>query len=507
MSDNKTNGQTSDEKSLFKNQKIMRTVGLALSAVEVVAAIVFAAMIFWLNMIPNKYVIIGIVVLLLITAFIVYTQFTKAHWVGKVLSVLLAIIMIVGDVYIYQAKGTISSLSGESTKKDVVSVYVLKDDPANSINDAADYTFGYHGVLDKTKTEDTVKSISENVGKDIDTKTYNDFTKLVDALYNKEVEAIIVNESYVATLEETHPDFINDTKIIDNKTYETKVQKKPTIDKNTLTDTFTIYLSGNDECGELNQSGRSDVNILIEVNPKTKQILLVNTPRDYYVTIDSLTSGKGKDKLTHAGIFGVDASMETLSNLYDWDIDYYVRVNFTGVEEIVDALGGITVDSEIEFTTHPDTSDVEFHFVKGKNEVNGKAALAFCRERQNISGGDNQRGRDQMIAIQGIVDKVASPSILYNYSSVLNSVQSMFQTSLTDDDIASMVKLTMEGEAWNVQSYAVSGEGVYAPSYFFSYPSLYMTEPDMSTVEKAKELLQKIKDGDVFDVDEYVSEN
>ena len=112
-----------------------------------------------------------------------------------------------------------------------------------------------------------------------------------------------------------------------------------------------------------------------------------------------------------------------------------------------------------------------------------------------------------MIAIQGIVDKVASPSILYNYSSVLNSVQSMFQTSLTDDDIASMVKLTMEGEAWNVQSYAVSGEGVYAPSYFFSYPSLYMTEPDMNTVEKAKELLQKIKDGDVFDVDEYVSEN
>ena len=223
MSDNKTNGQTSDEKSLFKNQKIMRTVGLALSAVEVVAAIVFAAMIFWLNMIPNKYVIIGIVVLLLITAFIVYTQFTKAHWVGKVLSVLLAIIMIVGDVYIYQAKGTISSLSGESTKKDVVSVYVLKDDPANSINDAADYTFGYHGVLDKTKTEDTVKSISENVGKDIDTKTYNDFTKLVDALYNKEVEAIIVNESYVATLEETHPDFINDTKIIDNKTYEIRM--------------------------------------------------------------------------------------------------------------------------------------------------------------------------------------------------------------------------------------------------------------------------------------------
>ncbi len=506
MSDNKTNGKTSGKKSLKKKKKIMRIVGLALSAVEIIAAIVFAAMIFWLNMVPDKYVIIGIVVLVLITAFIVYTQFTKAHWVGKVLAVLLALIMIIGDVYIYQAKGTLSSVSGDNTKKDVVSVYVLKDDPAKSIKDAADYNFGYHAVLDKTKTEDTVKSINENVGKTIKTQTYDDFTKLVDALYNKEVGAIIVNESYVSTLEESHPDFVKDTRTIENKTYESKI-KKPVIDKNTLTDTFTIYLSGNDECGELNQSGRSDVNILIEVNPKTKQILLVNTPRDYYVNVNSLTSGTGKDKLTHAGIFGVDASMATLSALYNWDIDYYVRVNFTGVEAIVDALGGITVNSEIEFTTHPDTSDVEFHFVEGKNEVNGKAALAFCRERQNIAGGDNQRGRDQMIAIQGIVDKVASPSILYNYSSVLKSVESMFQTSLDDDDIASMVKLTMEGEPWNVQTYAVTGTGTYGPSYFFGYPSLYMTEPDMNAVNTAKELLQKIKDGDVFNVDEYISEN
>lgn len=502
MSDNKRNSK----QSLMKKEKMMRTIGLSLSALEIVAAIVFAAMIFWLNIFPDKYIIIGIIVVLLITAFIIYTQFTKAHWVGKVLAVLLAIIMVMGDVYVYRAKGTLNLVANDNTKKDVVSVYVLKDDPATSIKDAADYTFGYHAVLDRTKTEDTIDSINENVGKTISTKTYTDFTKLVDALFDKEVDAIIVNESYIATLEETHPDFTNDTRVIQNKTYETKVQK-PTIDKNTLKDTFTIYLSGNDECGELNQSGRSDVNILIEVNPKTKQILLVNTPRDYYVTIDSLTSGKGKDKLTHAGIFGVDVSMDTLSNLYDWDIDYYVRVNFTGVEAIIDALGGITIDSEIEFTTHPDTSDVEFHFVKGKNEVDGKAALAFCRERQNISGGDNQRGKDQMIAIQGIVDKVTSPSILYNYSSVLSSVESMLQTSLTDEDIASMVKLTMEGESWNVQSYAVSGEGVYAPSYFFSYPSLYMTQPDMSTVETAKELLQKIEDGDVFDVDEYVSEN
>jgi len=381
----------------------------------------------------------------------------------------------------------------------------LKDDPAKTIGDAADYKFGYHSVLDKATTEETIAEINKGLDKSIATQTYTDFTKLVDALYNKEVGAIIVKDSYIATLEESHPTFVADTRVIDNKTFETEI-KKPVITKNTLTDTFTIYLSGNDEVGDLNQAGRSDVNILIEVNPKTKQILLINTPRDYYVNVNSLTSGIGKDKLTHAGNFGVDASMATVSGLYkNWDIDYFVRVNFTGVEAIVDALGGITVNSELDFYTSPDTSDVKFHFTEGKNEVNGKAALAFCRERQSIAGGDNQRGKNQMIAIQGIVDKVASPSILYNYSSVLNSVKSMFQTSLDDDDIASMVKLTMEGEPWNVQSYAVDGVGDYDGSYFFGYTYMYVMRPNQSAVDTACKLMQKIKDGEIFDVDEYVN--
>lgn len=501
MTDNKKN----NEESKIRTAKFLRYFGIIMASIEIIAAIVFIGFLFWSSLIPLKYEIVAIIVMLLLSALTMYLQFTKVHWVGKVLACILTIVLILGDVYIAQAKSAISSISGSDTKTDVISVYVLKEDSADTIEDARDYKFGYHETLDQDNTQNTISKINESLGTDIKTETYTDLVEMVDALYNKDVDAIILNESYVSSLDEAYPDFAEETKIIDQSSYQTLL--KPRIDKNTLTDCFTIYLSGNDETGTLNKMGRSDVNILIVVNPKTKQILLINTPRDYYVKVNSLTSGTGKDKLTHAGQFGVDASMETLSSLYDdWDIDYFVRVNFTGVEGIVDALGGVTVNSDISFTTSPDTSEEEYTFVEGSNKLNGKKALAYCRERQSVAGGDNQRGKDQMAVISAIIDKVASPSILYNYSSVLDSVSSLFQTNLDDEDIASMVKLTMDDPTgWNVQNYAVTGTNSNASSYFFGYSSMYVMEPDKKSVETAVELMNKVKNGETFNVDEYVN--
>jgi LCP family protein required for cell wall assembly len=505
MSDTNKDGVLQLDKQSDKKQKILKIVGIILSVIEILAAASFIGLMIWINVVPLKYEIATIAVLVVVSALITLAQFhNKVHWVGKAFAVILTVVLIIGDVYIVQAKGTMHSITEANTKTDVVSVYVLKDDPAKTIGDAANYVFGYHEVLDKANTENSIASINNMLGKNIQTKSYTDFSQLAGALYNKEVGAIIINESYVATLEDVYPNFVNDTRVIENESYQSVINSLS--DKNTLTDPFTIYLSGNDECGELNQVGRSDVNILIVVNPKTKQIMLINTPRDYYVNVNSLTSGIGKDKLTHAGLFGVDASMSTLSALYNnWDIDYYVRVNFTSVEGIVDALGGITVDSDIAFSTSPDTSDVKFSFVKGENEMTGKQALAYCRERQAVAAGDNQRGQDQMKVISAIINKVASPSILYNYSSVLSSVSSMFQTNLTQDDIASMVKLTMNNSpSWNVQSYAVAGTGELKPSYFFGYSALDVMIPDMKTVNTAVDLMNKTKNGEVFNADDYV---
>lgn len=485
----------------------LKWTGIIASVIQIILAVSFVGMVFWINIFPVKIEVIIIVVLILLSALALYLQFLKygwVKWVARVIALLLAVILAIGDLYIYQAKEAMNYVSNNE-QTEVISVYVLKDDEAKTIADAKDYIFGYHEILDRENTDKYVQSINTSLNKTITSKTYNDLPKMVEALYNKQIGAMILNESYVKTLEEEFPDFEEKTKVIANEYYRTTLDK-PVITKNTLTDTFTIYLSGNDECGELNQSGRSDVNILIVVNPKTKQILLINTPRDYYVNVNSLKSGIGKDKLTHAGNFGVEASMKTLSTLYDnWDIDFYVRLNFTSVEEIVDALGGITVNSEIEFYTSPDTSDEKFHFVEGPNKLNGKAALAFCRERQSVAAGDNQRGQDQMLVIEALIDKVTSPSILYNYSNVLETVRNLFQTSLDDDDIASMVKLTMEGaNGWNVQSYAVEGTSAFSSSYFFGYSSMWVMEPDMSTVKTAVELMNKIKDGEVFDMDEYL---
>ena len=485
----------------------LKWAGIIVSVIQIILAVSFVGMVFWINIFPVKIEVIIIVVLILLSALALYLQFLKYGWVkwaARVIALLLAVILAIGDLYIYQAKEAMNYVSNNE-QTEVISVYVLKDDEAKTIADAKDYIFGYHEILDRENTDKYVQSINTSLNKTITSKTYNDLPKMVEALYNKQIGAMILNESYVKTLEEEFPDFEEKTKVIANEYYRTTLDK-PVITKNTLTDTFTIYLSGNDECGELNQSGRSDVNILIVVNPKTKQILLINTPRDYYVNVNSLKSGIGKDKLTHAGNFGVEASMKTLSTLYDnWDIDFYVRLNFTSVEEIVDALGGITVNSEIEFYTSPDTSDEKFHFVEGPNKLNGKAALAFCRERQSVAAGDNQRGQDQMLVIEALIDKVTSPSILYNYSNVLETVRNLFQTSLDDDDIASMVKLTMEGaNGWNVQSYAVEGTSAFSSSYFFGYSSMWVMEPDMSTVKTAVELMNKIKDGEVFDMDEYL---
>lgn len=485
----------------------LKWAGIIVSVVQIVLGISFVGMMFWINIFPVKIEIIAIVVLILLSGLALCLQFLKypwVKWIARIIALLMAVVLAIGDLYIYQAKEAMSYISNNE-QTDVISVYVLKEDEAKTIADARDYVFGYHEILDRENTDKYINTINTSLNKSITAKGYSELTDMVQALYDKQVGAVILNESFVNTLEEEYPDFEEKTKVIANEYYRTVIEK-PVINKNTLTDTFTIYLSGNDECGELNQVGRSDVNILIVVNPKTKQILLVNTPRDYYVNVNSLKSGIGKDKLTHAGNFGVEASMKTLSTLYgNWDIDFFVRLNFTTTEEIVDALGGITVNSELDFSTSPDTSDEKFHFVEGPNKLDGKAALAFCRERQSIAAGDNQRGRNQMLVIEGLIDKVTSPSILYNYSSVLESVRNLFQTSLEDDDIASMVKLTMEGATdWNVQSYAVQGSGVFASSYFFGYSSIWVMEPDMTTVDTAVELMNKIKDGEVFDVEEYL---
>lgn len=206
------------------------------------------------------------------------------------------------------------------------------------------------------------------------------------------------------------------------------------------------------------------MNILAVVNPKTKQVLLINTPRDYYIDI-SVSEG-AKDKLTHCGVYGIDCSMDTLSNLYDEHVDYYAKINFSGFETLIDAIGGVTIESEKSFYTYKDN----YYISEGTNQLNGAYALSYARERRAFADGDNARGRHQMQLIEAIIEKVSSgTTILTNYSDILASLEGMFTTNMSQEEIAALVRMQLsDGAGWNVKSFAVNGSG--SKEHVYSMP-------------------------------------
>ena len=309
-------------------------------------------------------------------------------------------------------------------------------------------------------------------------------------------------------IEEYYKTFSDDTRVLNTHKVETVIQEDEKLDDITKTP-FNVYLSGIDVYGSIKATSRSDVNVIVTVNPNTKQILLTSTPRDYYVP---LTVSNGiPDKLTHAGNYGVEASIDTLQNLYGIDIDYYVKINFSGCVAVVDALGGITIDSEVEFTCGEDASPIPYHFVKGPNECDGEMAVAFSRERHAFAAGDFQRGRNQTAAIKGILQKATSPAILTKYSAVLDAVSDMFLTNIPTSTISDLVKLQLsDSTAWNIQTYSIEGStqppAGQGPAYLeiTGLRGASVVYPYADSINTAIQLMSKIQNGDVFDVDEYV---
>ena len=262
------------------------------------------------------------------------------------------------------------------------------------------------------------------------------------------------------------------------------------------TEPFVVYLSGVDNRGELTEDARSDVNILAVVNPVTKRVALVNTPRDYYVDLAGTDS---KDKLTHAGLYGVETSMETLGNLYGIEVDEYVRINFAGFIDIVDALDGIDVYSDYTFTSvgspgYYDPTD----FVEGWNHLDGKAALAFARERHAFATGDIQRGINQMKVIDAMLEKIKSPALLTNYSRLLAAVADNFVTSLSSGQIAALVRMQLSDfAAWDIENCSVTGSSSSSTHcYSAQGQKLYVMTPDEASVDAAKALIQSVLSGE-----------
>lgn len=481
-------------KSVKERDKKHR-LGLILAVIQLVLTIVCIGFIFVLNLLSTTYVAIIGVVLLLIWLIVLLTQFTqKMHIGGKVVSLLMSVILAMGSYFMIRANSLIGDITGSEYKIDKMVVVVMKNDPAEKLNDAASYKFGIQSVIDKDKTEKAVKEIEKQLDVTLDTEDYEGIDTQIQALYDGEVQAIIINEGMRTTVEEHFETFSEDTKTLEDIEIKSEVKKARDID--ITKDPFNVYISGIDVYGDIATNSRSDVNIIATVNPKTKQILLTTTPRDYYVEFPNVTGG-AKDKLTHAGIYGVDCSMNTLGELYGGiDIDYYVRVNFSGVEKIIDAIGGVTVHSDYTFTTH---LAPHYTFYKGDNHMDGKEALAFARDRKSVPGGERQRGIDQQYVITAMIDKVTSPAILTNYTKIMKAVTGCVQTNLKDKQLKALVKAqTDDPSPWNVVSLAADGKGTRAYCYSYRGKSLYVMEPDYSTIDYIEQVMQKVFDGEIL---------
>lgn len=259
---------------------------------------------------------------------------------------------------------------------------------------------------------------------------------------------------------------------------------------------FVLYLSGVDNRGELTEKARSDVNILAVVNPTTKRVALINTPRDYYVDLAGTDS---KDKLTHAGLYGVETSMATLGNLYGIQVDHYIRIDFSGFISIIDAVGGVDVYSDQAFTSvgSPGYYDPTT-FAEGWNHLDGKSALAFARERHAFKTGDIQRGINQMKVIDAMANKLKSPTVLMSFSKLMDAVSNCFVTSLSQEQISALVRMQLGDLAnWDIESCSVTGSsGKSSQCYSAKGQSLYVMKPDESSVSKAKELIASVLGGE-----------
>lgn len=460
------------------------------------------------GMLSNLYLIILMMVLIVLNAVSVIVQLPlRRNKAGKlimgIVSLLLSGAMLYGVVAVNSVQSALSKIVGKMTETEITEVRVMNDNPATSMGDTKGYTFGYIADADTKNTQSILDEISKSFGT-IKSKGYDSMTALADALYDDEVDAILINQGYVDlfTEKDGYTDFRDQTRVL--YTYTTTHEVDPIVPNTSITkEPFVVYCSGIDaRVDDISAKSRSDVNILAVVNPTTKQILLVNTPRDYYLP---LARNGELDKLTHAGLYGIDESMKVLGNLYGVQADYYVRVNFAGLVKIVDALGGVDIESDANFTCVPmetpdgngDYTYQKYSFTKGINHVNGSQALAFARERKAFADGDNRRGQHQMTVIKAIVNKACSSAVLTKYQELLKAASDAFITNMPYADISSLVQMQLGDMAdWNITTYAVSGEGSTEYCYALGDKAWVMIK-DSSKVNTAKNMIQQVINGEV----------
>ena len=446
-------------------KKILKYTGLLISIIMLTVSVVFISLLINVRVVPVKYCIIAAVVLVILTAVTAFTQ----KWfvpgiITKIIAIIMIVVLIMGSIYLNQTRHMINKITTTQEEKIVMGVYVLNDGGYDSVDMLNNKSIGIGTVVDRESTDELIKKMGAG-GFMAEYPEYSNIMELADALLQGQIDAAIMKTSSIEMIDEMgdFTGFASDVKLIYSGEFTIKVAKtEENVTDNYLSsdDVINVYISGIDSRGGINEVSRSD----------------------------SISNGV-RDKLTHAGVYGIECSRNTLEMLYGIQIDYYVKVNFSGFEKIIDSLGGVDVTLDYSATLSQ-AGNLTVH--NGVNHFNGEQALAFARERYAYSDGDRQRGRNQMMIMEAAIKKACSPAIISNYTSVLSEVSKNVITDMSYDFIADLAQTQLNDmAAWNITQISVTGVGSYS-STTYSMPgwSLYIMVPDEESVENAREQIR-----------------
>ena len=472
-----------------KTSKFQQSFNIILLFVYAMLACFLLFLIFKYHILAISYVNVLIAIIMalfvLIALFLILKR--KAKIFTMILLVVLVIVNSVSLIGVHKFISLANQLNATSNYSSYsISVAVLADSEIGNVSQLS-------SVTAPTKTDaENIKKLLDDIktsqNKDLKVEDSSSYLEAYKSLLAGETKAIVLNSVFENLIEQEYPDHAKKIK----KIYTKELTKTVEAPKSSQNKAFNIYISGIDTYGPISSVSRSDVNIIMTVNQETKKILLTTTPRDAYVPIADGGNNQN-DKLTHAGIYGVDASIHTLENLYGIDLNYYARLNFTSFLKLIDLLGGVDVYNDQEFTL----LQGKYHFPVGNVHLDSEQALGFVRERYSLANGDGDRGRNQQKVISAIIQKLTSAEALKNFDDIMQSLQDSVQTNMPPETMVSLVNAQLaSGGKYTVITRDLKGTGrMDLPSYAMPDSSLYMLEVDTNSLETLKAEIKDIMEG------------
>lgn len=490
----------------MKNDLIKRIISIVFSIILVVCTLYLLIQLVTLNVLPSKFLFIAVAILFLIdTIIVILINFYSKKVVSKIILIVVTIVLSLGmgfgGYYLQKTNTMFSNITNvTSTSKNTVSVIVKESSDMQDLRDITDKKVGTLRLIGLAGTQTCLEDIESKDIK-IQQMNYDSISNLMSAFYSGEVDVVILNESYRSNVEdiEEYKNFSDNTRVIYQTTFETEDTNVANSVSDITAHPFNVLITGSDSRVDISENARSDVNMVVTVNPTTNTILLTSIPRDFYVTTacdaaDGCQNG-AMDKITHTGMTGINTTKRTVENLLGIEINYTVKVGFESVTKIVDALGGIDVYVEPGYAVPELLHGNGRGVTEGVNHLDGELALAYSRERYAYTEGDRQRTKNQQQVVMGIIDKMTSSSVLANYADLMDALGDTFQTTMSASEIQALIQYQMDKmPSWTVEQYMVDGTGDTLMCAELGQAA-YVMVPDQTTIELAKRKIAAVMDG------------